>query len=62
MKGSIKLDIPRRIDNIADLLSVKMESRWFRRYVVVNKKKWREKKQKRLRSINDNTMKFILNT
>lgn len=60
MKGSIKLVIPRRIDNTADLLSVKMESRWFRRYVVVNKKKWREKKQKR--SINDNTMKFILNT
>lgn len=46
MKGSIKLDIPRRIDNIADLLSVKMESRWFRRYVVVNKKKWREKNKK----------------
>ena len=48
MKGSIKLDIPRRIDNTADLLSVKMESRWFRRYVFVKKKKkkWREKDKK----------------
>lgn len=46
MKGSIKLDIPRRIDNTADLLSVKMESRWFRRYVVVNKKN-EEKKNKK---------------
>lgn len=47
MKGSIKLDLPRRIDNTADLLSVKMESRWFRRYVVVNKKKNEEKKNKK---------------